>query len=134
VWIPVGFTCVGLGGLGIVLPGLPATVFFIAAAACFSKSSPRLEQWVLGLPSIGPLVRDYRAGNGMPQRAKVVAIAMLSVAVGISALALAAPLARVGLLAAGAVGVAVILRVPTSDRCAVSAVSTVGNDDQHDQP
>jgi hypothetical protein len=119
---------VGLGGLCIVLPGLPATVFFIAAAACFSKSSPRLEQWVLGLPSIGPLVRDYRAGNGMPQRAKVVAITVLSIAVGLSALALSAPLARVGLVVAGAVGVAVILRVPTSDR---REVRVVGDEDRH---
>lgn len=65
-----GLACVGLGGLGLVVPGLPATVFFIAAAACFSKSDPRLEAWVLGLPKVGPTVRDYRAGLGMPRRAK----------------------------------------------------------------
>ena len=31
----------------IVVPGLPTTVFFIVAAACFARSNPRLEQWVL---------------------------------------------------------------------------------------
>ena len=66
-----GLACVGLGGLGLVVPGLPATVFFIAAAACFSKSDPRLEAWVLGLPKVGPTVRDdaVRARGLEPVRA-----------------------------------------------------------------
>lgn len=74
-----GLACVGLGGLGLVVPGLPATVFFIAAAACFSRSDPRLEAWVLGLPKVGPTVRDYRAGLGMPRRAKRWAIGSIVV-------------------------------------------------------
>lgn len=69
-----GLVCVALGGLGLVVPGLPATIFFIGAAACFSRSHPGLERWVLGLPRIGPVVRDYRAGLGMPRRAKYWAI------------------------------------------------------------
>ena len=69
-----GFLAVGLGTVGIVVPGLPTTGFFVLAAACFAKSSPRFERWVLGLPKIGPLVRDHRAGLGMPRRAKVLAV------------------------------------------------------------
>ena len=81
-WLAMGLVCVGLGGLGIVIPGLPTTVFFIAAAACFSKSSPRLEAWVLGLRGVGPMVRDHRAGLGMPRRAKVLATACIVLFVG----------------------------------------------------
>lgn len=105
--------CVGLGGIGIVVPGLPTTIFFIAAAACFTRSSPRLEAWVLGLPKIGPAVRDYRAGLGMPMRAKVVAIAMLVVSVGVSAWLLPSWWLRAIVVVAGAVGVWVILRIKT---------------------
>ena len=83
-WLAVGLVCVGLGGLGIVVPGLPTTVFFIAAAACFSKSSPRLEAWVLGLRGVGPMVRDHRAGLGMPRRAKVLATACIVLFVGLA--------------------------------------------------
>ena len=43
-------------------------IFFTVAAYCFGKSSPRFEQWVLDLPTIGPMVRDHRAGLGMPRR------------------------------------------------------------------
>ena len=82
VWAGAGLVSVGLGGLGIIVPGLPTTVFFIVAAWCFSKSSPRLEQWVLGLPRIGPAVRRYRAGEPMPRTAKIWAIASIVVFAG----------------------------------------------------
>ena len=112
-WVVVGLFCVGIGAVGIVLPGLPSTIFFIAAAASFSRSSPRLEAWLLNLPTVGPLVRDYRAGQGMPRRAKVVAIAMLVFFCGLSVVVLDATVVRILLAAAGVVGVLVILRVPT---------------------
>ena len=54
------------------------------AAAAFSRSSERMERWVLGLPGVGKLVADYRDGLGMPWRAKVIAGTMITVAVGIS--------------------------------------------------
>ena len=117
VWIVVGCVAVGLGTLGIVVPGLPTTGFFVLAAWAFSRSSPRLERWVLDRPGVGPLVRDYRDGLGMPRRAKVVAITMLVVSCGLSAtLGVDRPVVRVVIVAAGAVGVAWILwRVPTRE-------------------
>ena len=114
-WVLVGLVCVGIGGLGIVLPGLPTTVFFIAAAAAFAKSNPRLEAWVLGLPKIGRAVQDYRNGLGMPRRAKVIAISMMTAAVALSAWIIAWWLFRVGLAVAWAIGLVVILRVPTRE-------------------
>lgn len=110
-----GLVAVGIGGLGVILPGLPTTVFFIIAAWCFSRSSTRLEQWVLNLPGIGPMVADYRAGLGMPKRAKVAAITAITVAVTLSAgFAISAPVVRLIVVAAGAVGVGYIAwRVPT---------------------
>jgi uncharacterized membrane protein YbaN (DUF454 family) len=110
-----GLICVGLGALGLVLPGLPATVFFIAAAACFSRSDPRLERWVLGLPKIGPAVRNYRAGLGMPKRAKRLAIASIVVFSSLSTLALDPWAARLAVLGVAAVGVWYVgRRVPTA--------------------
>ena len=49
----MGWVAVAVGAVGIVVPGLPTTVFFIIAASCFARSSPRFERWVLGLPGIG---------------------------------------------------------------------------------
>lgn len=116
LWLVAGFVCVGLGGIGIVVPGLPTTGFFILAASCFARSSPRFEAWVLGLPGIGPMVVDHRNGLGMPRRAKVVACSMIAVVVGLSAgLALAGPMRWV-VVAAGVVGVWYVgWRVPTRE-------------------
>ena len=114
-WFVVGWLAVGVGTIGIVVPGLPTTVFFIAAAWCFSRSSPRFEQWVLDRPGIGPMVRDYRSGLGMPRSAKTAAIASIAVVCSFSAfIATDGQVLRTVILAAGAVGVGWILwRVPT---------------------
>lgn len=113
----VGWLAVGLGSLGVVVPGLPTVGFFVLAAACFARSSPRFERWVLDLPTVGPMVADHRAGLGMPRRAKVLAIAMMLTACTISALVLGSALLGGLVLAAGAVGTwYVAYRVPTRER------------------
>ena len=117
IWIFGGLLLVGIGAVGVVVPGLPSTIFFILAAAAFSRSSTRLERWLLSLPGIGRMVRDYREGLGMRRRAKIAACAMIVVAVGISTgLLIGAWTPRAVVLAAGAVGVAYITWwVPTRE-------------------
>ena len=117
LWFVGGLVSVGLGGLGIIVPGLPTTVFFIVAAACFSRSNKRFEQWVLNLPKIGPMVRDYRAGLGMPRRSKVIAVTMILVVTTVSAVAIGNFLVSGGVVALGIVGALyVTFRVPTRER------------------
>ena len=116
-WVAGGLTCVALGAVGVIVPGMPTTVFFIAAAACFSRSSPRLEAWVLGLKGVGPMVRDHRDGLGMPRAAKAWASASIVVFAGLAILvALDHPLVRGVVAALAAVGLAWIwFRVPTRE-------------------
>ena len=113
----LGWVAVALGAIGIVVPGLPTTGFFVLAAACFARSSPRFERWVLDLPGVGSMVRDHRAGLGMPRRAKVLAIAMMLTACTLSAWAVGAPVVAVTILGAGLVGTWYVgWRVPTRER------------------
>ena len=118
LWLGGGLFSVALGTLGVVVPGLPTTVFFIVAAACFARSNPRFEQWVLGLPRVGPMVRDHRDGLGMPRRAKVLAVTTILVVATASAVfaignrAVGAVVVAVGLVGAGYVTFA----VPTRER------------------
>ncbi|MGH8971573.1 MAG: YbaN family protein [Acidimicrobiia bacterium] len=117
VWFVAGWMAVAIGGVGVVVPGLPTTVFFIIAASCFARSSPRFERWVLNLPRIGPMVRDHRAGLGMPRRAKTFAVSMIVVFAGASALVAGHPALSLTIASAGLIGVwYVTYRVPTRER------------------
>lgn len=118
LWFGAGWASVGVGGLGVVVPGLPTTVFFIVAASCFARSSPRFEQWVLDLPRIGPMVRDHREGLGMSRRAKRFAIATMWAFAGPSAVLAAAGSPVVGAVIGAAAGVGtwyILRRVPARE-------------------
>lgn len=118
LWFAAGLLAVAVGGVGIVVPGLPTTVFFIVAAACFARCSPRLERWVLELPRIGALVADHRAGLGMPRRSKILAVTMILIASGASGLlAVDNAAVRTLVLVLGVIGASYVLfRVPTREQ------------------
>ena len=114
----LGFIFVGLGFIGIIVPGMPTTVFMILAAACFAKSSPKFEQWILDLPGIGRLVQDHRDGLGMPQKSKAIAITMMVLAVTLSIIfAITSTLIQILVGGVGIIGVWYVgVRVPTKEK------------------
>ena len=81
-----GMVCVMLAVAGIVLPLLPTTPFLLLAAACFARSSPRLDDWLHHNRLFGPYLRAYRAGHGIPMPAKVSIIALLWISIAFSAI------------------------------------------------
>lgn len=48
VWIILGFLCLSLGTIGIILPILPTVPFYMATLFCFAQSSQRLHDWFIG--------------------------------------------------------------------------------------
>ena len=64
VYITVGLLCVGLGALGVVIPGLPTTPFLLLASWCFYHSSQRLQDWLLK-SWLGAYIRSYHRRGGM---------------------------------------------------------------------
>jgi len=75
VYLALGFAFVGLGFAGAFLPVLPTTPFLIVAAACFARSSPRLENWLLTHPRFGVALRAWREYGAIPWKAKLMSLA-----------------------------------------------------------
>lgn len=71
-----GLACVGVGTVGILIPGLPTTVFFILALWAFKRSNRRLENWLLNHRVVGPTLRDWEENKVIRPRTKVIAVTM----------------------------------------------------------
>jgi hypothetical protein len=80
----IGLVAVGLGALGVFVPGLPTTVFLIVATYCFARSCPWLEERLLRGRLFAPYMRFVDAGEPMPRRARVVALLLMWASVGVS--------------------------------------------------
>ena len=70
----VGVLAVGLGGIGVFVPGLPTTIFLIIASYCFARSCPWLEERLLRVPLFAPYMRFIDENRPMSARARVVSI------------------------------------------------------------
>lgn len=88
----MGLLCTGLGVIGIFVPLLPTTPFLLLAAACFARSSDRFHTWLIEHKHLGPLVRGYLDGSGIPARAKRTAITLVWLTLPPSALLLVPPI------------------------------------------
>lgn len=84
LWAGFGLVCVGLGAVGVVVPGLPTTVFLMIACWAFAKSCPPLERWVLGTRLFAPYSRYLDGRTPMPRRAKAIAIGLMWTSVSVS--------------------------------------------------
>lgn len=73
LYLAAGWILTGIGIVGVILPVMPGTIFLIAAAWCFSRSSPRFEAWLLGHPKLGPQVRHWRETGSIRRRVKYIA-------------------------------------------------------------
>lgn len=91
--IAAGWVFIALGVIGLVLPLMPGTIFLILAAACFSRSSPRFEVWLLGHPKLGPHVRRWRETGAISRRAKILACGSMAVSFALVTLTAAPPVA-----------------------------------------
>ncbi|MES2818006.1 MAG: YbaN family protein [Pseudomonadota bacterium] len=96
--LALGWLSVVLGVVGIFLPVLPTTPFLLLAAACFARSSRRFYHWLVGHPRLGPWIRDYLDGQGIPLKAKVYAIGLMWASIALSCYLVPLPWARAFML------------------------------------
>jgi len=74
ILLSIGWICVGLGFIGIFVPGLPTTIFLIISLWAFNKSSKKLRIWLLNHKKFGPFLRDWQDHRVVPLRAKILMV------------------------------------------------------------
>jgi uncharacterized membrane protein YbaN (DUF454 family) len=114
LYVSLGCGCLGLGFIGVFLPGLPTTPFVLLAAFFYARSSPRLHGWLRRSRLFGPLLDDWRRHRGIRLSVKLSAVAMVTLMVTLSVTVGNLPIwSRITIVMVAAIGVGVIVRIPT---------------------
>ena len=117
LWIFLGSLSVGMGVIGIFVPGWPTTIFLIIASYFYIRSSEKLYMWLINNRLLGIYIKNYLSGKGMPLKAKLISIfimwvfGLLSITIWIPATLL---LVKIVVLLLLIIGTLFILRVKTS--------------------
>lgn len=111
----VGVLSVGLGIIGIFIPGLPTTPFLLLSSWLFYKSSERLHDRLHRSP-LGKYIRRYESGKGVSRGSKLVSIGCMWTMISLSAFCFIESLhVRILLFVLGLIGTGSILFiVPTA--------------------
>ena len=80
ILISLGWLCVGLGFVGVFVPGIPTTIFLIIALWAFTKSSKKLRHWLLNHKRFGPILNNWQQHKVVPRRAKILMVVLMSLA------------------------------------------------------
>ncbi len=70
IFIVVGCICLALGTVGVFLPVLPTTPFYLVTLYCFARSSKRLEDWFKGTRLYKKHLESFVENRGMLPQTK----------------------------------------------------------------
>lgn len=77
-WKCLGFLSLGMAYVGVVTPGLPYSIFVVAAAYCFAKGSPRMHAWLYNHKLFGPFLTNWSQKRVFPFKMKWFMLVMMS--------------------------------------------------------
>ena len=78
LWLTAGFLCLGMAYIGVVVPGIPFSIFLVMAAYCFSKSSKRMHDWLYNHKYFGPFLTNWVQKRVFPQKGKYAMVIVMS--------------------------------------------------------
>ena len=118
LWIAAGTLFLGLGILGIFLPGLPTTPFLLLTASCYIRGSDRLYRKLVNHPRLGKYITEWQRTKGLPRKVKVRSLLLMWSMVLVSVLFLINTwIPRIILLVVGLIGTIVMgFIIPTTGR------------------
>ena len=78
LWMALGFLSLGMAYIGVVVPGIPFSIFLVFAAYCFAKSSPRMHAWIYNHKYFGPFLTNWTEKKVFPQKMKYMMVVVMS--------------------------------------------------------
>lgn len=109
-YISLGSVAMALGFLGIFIRGLLPTVpFLLLAAWAYAKGSPRMYDWLIHHPRLGPILQHWWAERTIPRRAKFFGIVSVWLGIGITVVFFVDHIVLRLMLVSIAIGVSVFL-------------------------
>lgn len=79
VWWLVAYLALGLGVVGVVVPGLPTVPFVLLSAYAAARGSKRLHDRLQAHRVFGPMIRDWQRSGAVARRAKWLASGSMAV-------------------------------------------------------
>lgn len=117
-WLLVagGVSLVGIGAVGVFLPGLPTTVFLLGASWCFTRSCPWLEERLIRIPLFRPFLVYMDRGTQMPRKVVIWTLVIMWVAIATSVVMVMVgaepkPVLAATIAAAGVIGSWFVIRL-----------------------
>ena len=83
LYIGLGCLFFGIGTLGIFVPVLPTTIFYLATLYFFAKSSKRLHDWFVASNFYKKHLKSFVEKRGMLLKTKISAIITLTLTMGL---------------------------------------------------
>ena len=74
----LGFACLGMAYVGVVVPGIPFSIFLVIAAWAFAKSSKRMHDWLYNHKYFGPFLTNWVQKRVFPTKGKYAMVAVMS--------------------------------------------------------
>lgn len=90
-----------LGSIGLILPLLPTTPFYLASVGCFMKSSPSFASSILKHPICGSIISDYQHHRCVRPHIKKKAILVLWISILTSIIMAPLIMVKIGLVFIG---------------------------------
>lgn len=75
--ILLGTASLGLGIVGIIIPGLPTTPFLLLSAGLYLRGSEKLYRMLIHSKYLGPYISKFRDDKGMTLKAKIIALLLM---------------------------------------------------------
>ena len=74
----LGFLSLGMAYVGVIVPGIPFSIFLVFAAYCFAKSSKKWHDWLYNHKYFGPFLTNWVQKRVFPTKGKYAMVLVMA--------------------------------------------------------